>query len=113
LINALILPAAKAEARALDLPLNTPIRLTSRDDGCGGARAREHLVASKAHRRATGPPGHAPHMAKISDLNMLAMMGGQERTEAEWCELLTDAGYAGISNRPTGTPFSVIEATVR
>jgi len=52
-------------------------------------------------------------MAKISDLNMLAMMGGQERTEAEWCELLTDAGYAGISNRPTGTPFSVIEATVR
>jgi len=52
-------------------------------------------------------------MAKISDLNMLAMMGGQERTEAEWCELLTDAGYAGIAIRPTGTPFSVIEATVR
>ena len=44
---------------------------------------------------------------------MLAMMGGQERTEAEWREFLTDAGYASITIRPTGTPFSVIEATVR
>jgi hypothetical protein len=32
LINALILPAAKGEARALDLPLNTPVRLTSGND---------------------------------------------------------------------------------
>ena len=46
------------------------------------------------------PPGDAPHMAKISDLNMLAMMGGQERTEAEWRELLTDAGYAGTASPP-------------
>ena len=59
------------------------------------------------------PPGDAPHLAKISDLNMLAMMGGQERTEAGWREFLTDAGYAGIAIRPTGTPFSVIEAAVR
>ena len=42
---------------------------------------------------------------------MLAMMGGQERTEAEWREFLTVCGYAGITIRPTGTPFSVIEAT--
>jgi hypothetical protein len=41
------------------------------------------------------------------------MMGGQERTEPEWQELLTDAGYTAITIRPTGTPFSVIEATVR
>jgi hypothetical protein len=44
---------------------------------------------------------------------MLAMMGGQERTEAEWHEFLTVSGYADITIRPTGTPFSVIEATVR
>jgi hypothetical protein len=31
---------------------------------------------------------------------MLAMMGGQERTEAEWRELLTDAGYAGTASPP-------------
>ncbi len=29
------------------------------------------------------PPGDTPHMSKISDLNMLAMMGGRERTEPE------------------------------
>jgi hypothetical protein len=44
---------------------------------------------------------------------MLAMMGGQERTEAEWRGLLINAGYDGIAIHPTGTPFSVIEATVR
>ena len=72
----------------------------------GGSGARLLLIEFVV------PPGNAPHMAKISDLNMLAMMGGQERTEAEWRELLTDAGYAGIAIRPTGTPFSIIEATV-
>jgi hypothetical protein len=51
------------------------------------------------------PPGDAPHMAKISDLNMLAMMGGKERTETEWRELLTAAGFAGIGIRQTGTPI--------
>ena len=59
------------------------------------------------------PPGDAPHMSKISDLNMLAMMGGKERTEPEWRELLTAAGFTGIAIRQTGTPFSVIQATVR
>jgi hypothetical protein len=59
------------------------------------------------------PPGDAPHMSKISDLNMLAMMGGKERTETEWRELLTAAGFTGIEIRQTGTPFSVIQATAR
>ena len=59
------------------------------------------------------PPGDAPHMAKISDLNMLAMMGGKERTETEWRELLTAAGFAGIGIGQTGTPFSVIQATAQ
>ena len=73
----------------------------------GGSGARLLLIEFVV------PPGDAPHLAKISDLNMLAMMGGQERTEAEWREFLTNAGYAGIAIRPTGTPFSVIEAEVR
>lgn len=59
------------------------------------------------------PPGDAPHMAKISDLNMLAMMGGKERTETEWRELLTAAGFAGIGILQTGTPFSIIQATAQ
>jgi O-methyltransferase domain/Dimerisation domain len=59
------------------------------------------------------PPGDVPHMAKISDLNMLAMMGGKERTGTEWRELLAAAGFTGIGIRNTDTPFSVIQATVK
>ena len=59
------------------------------------------------------PPGDAPHISKISDLNMLAMMGGKERTGPEWRELLQGAGFTGIEIRQTGTPFSVIQATAQ
>jgi hypothetical protein len=59
------------------------------------------------------PAGDTPHMAKISDLNMLAMMGGKERTESEWRELLTTTGFASIEIRRTGTPFAVIQATAQ
>jgi predicted O-methyltransferase YrrM len=59
------------------------------------------------------PPGDAPHMSKISDLNMLAMMGGQERTGPEWRDLLEGTGFTGIEIRQTGTPFSVIQATAQ
>jgi hypothetical protein len=59
------------------------------------------------------PPGDGPHLSKMSDLNMLAMMGGKERTETEWRELLKGAGFTGIEVRQTGTPFSVIQAAVQ
>jgi len=41
------------------------------------------------------------------------MMGGKERTESEWRELFTTAGFANIEVRPTGTPFAVIRATAQ
>jgi O-methyltransferase domain/Dimerisation domain len=59
------------------------------------------------------PPGDAPHISKIADLNMLAMVGGKERTETEWRELLTAAGFTGIGIHNTDTPFSVIQATMK
>jgi len=59
------------------------------------------------------PPGDAPHISKISDLNMLAMVDGKKRTETEWRELLTAAGFTGIGIHNTDTPFSVIQATVK
>ena len=59
------------------------------------------------------PPGDTPHLSKMSDLNMLAMLDGQERTETEWRELLTAAGFTGIEIHQTGTPLSVIQATVQ
>jgi len=40
-------------------------------------------------------------------------MGGKERTETEWRELLTAAGFAGIGIRQTGTPFSIVQATAQ
>lgn len=59
------------------------------------------------------PPGDTPHMSKLFDLNMLAMLTGKERTETEWRELLTAAGFTGAEIRHTGTPLSVIQATVQ
>lgn len=59
------------------------------------------------------PPGDTPHLSKVSDLNMLAMLDGKERTETEWRELLTAADFTGIEIRQTSTPLSVIQATAQ
>jgi O-methyltransferase domain len=45
-------------------------------------------------------------MSKISDLNMLAMMGGKERTGPEWRALLQGAGFTGIEYARPARPFS-------
>jgi hypothetical protein len=58
------------------------------------------------------PPGDTPHMAKMIDLTMLAMLAGKERTEPQWHDLLTATGFTGIEIRDTGTPLSVIQASV-
>ena len=83
----------------------------------------QHILANIAAAAGSGarllvldfvvPPGDTPHPSKMSDLNMLAMMGGKERTETEWRELLTGVGFTGIEIRQTGTPFSVIQATAQ
>jgi hypothetical protein len=59
------------------------------------------------------PPGDTPHLSKMSDLNMLAMLDGKERTETEWRGLLTAADFTGIEIHQTGAPLSVIQATVQ
>ena len=41
-----------------------------------------------------------------------AWLAGQERAEDQWHDLLSTAGFAGIGIRETGTPLSVIHATV-
>jgi hypothetical protein len=58
-------------------------------------------------------PGDTRRLSKMSDLNMLAMMGGKERTETGWRELLAAAGFTSIGIRQTGTPLSVIQATAQ
>jgi len=59
------------------------------------------------------PPGDGPDFSKATDLIMLAMAGGKERTAAEYTDLLASAGFTIDAIKSTGTPFSAIEATLR
>jgi hypothetical protein len=54
LVDASLLPAAEADARAFGFPFDTPVRVPSGDDGRGRARARKHLVTGESHGRAAG-----------------------------------------------------------
>jgi hypothetical protein len=55
-------------------------------------------------------PGTATSFSKRTDLNMLVMTGGRERTEAEYGALLDSAGLRLTRVIPTYTEMSVIEA---
>jgi SAM-dependent methyltransferase len=61
-------------------------------------------------------PGDAPGLAKTLDLTMLLMNGGKERTETEWHELLSAAGFKLTRIVPLpyfsgGAELAAIEAT--
>jgi O-methyltransferase domain len=57
------------------------------------------------------PPDNRPSPAQAMDLNMLVILGGRERTEEEYRQLLQAAGFRLERVIPTHSPFSVIEAT--
>jgi hypothetical protein len=56
------------------------------------------------------PPGDAPHPGKILDMVMLVLIGGQERTEAEYAHLLDKAGFRLNRVVATQSPVTVVEA---
>jgi hypothetical protein len=56
------------------------------------------------------PPGNGPSFAKLLDLTMLVSPGGMERTEAEYRNLLSQAGFRLERVVPTRTEVGVIEA---
>jgi hypothetical protein len=56
------------------------------------------------------PPGDAPHPGKILDMVMLVLVGGLERTEAEYAHLLDKAGFRLNRVVATQSPVSVVEA---
>ncbi|WFU42791.1 methyltransferase [Bradyrhizobium sp. CB82] len=58
------------------------------------------------------PLGDAPHPGKILDMVMLALVGGQERTEAEYASLLHKAGFRLSRVVATQSPVSVVEAVL-
>jgi O-methyltransferase domain/Dimerisation domain len=67
------------------------------------ARARVLLV------EAVLPDGDEPSLARVFDIEML-VIGGRERTEAEYRALLARAGLRLTRVVPSAGPFSVIEA---
>jgi hypothetical protein len=58
------------------------------------------------------PAGDEPHPSKVLDFGMLAAFGGEERTEAEYAELLREAGFRLARVVPTASPLSVIEGVL-
>ena len=56
------------------------------------------------------PETNEPHFSKFIDLNMLVMTGGKERTEKEFAELLSAAGFKLLRVLHTDLPTSIVEA---
>jgi hypothetical protein len=56
------------------------------------------------------PDGNRTHPAKVLDLEMLLVVGGRERTEAGYRELLAKAGFTLTRVVRTAAPLSVVEA---
>lgn len=56
------------------------------------------------------PTGNTPHPGKMSDMIMLAVPGGQERTEPEYCRLLEKARFRLTRVVPTESAVSIVEA---
>jgi SAM-dependent methyltransferase len=55
------------------------------------------------------PAGNDPHPGKLLDLEMLVMVGGRERTEDDFRDLLAGAGFRMTRIVPTASPTCVIE----
>ena len=54
-------------------------------------------------------PGNEPDRAKISDLNMMVMNGGRERTADDFGRVFAAAGFLLSEVTPMSGPLSVIE----
>lgn len=59
------------------------------------------------------PTGSEPSLAPWMDLNMMVMVGGRERTEAEYRDLLARAGFRLTRNLPTESVLQILEAVPR
>ena len=59
------------------------------------------------------PDGDEPHLGKITDLTMLTVAGGRERTRSEFATLLTAAGFNLDRVIDGAGAYSIIEATLQ
>jgi orsellinic acid C2-O-methyltransferase len=74
-----------------------------------GTNGRVLIIERVMPERVAASPTHI--QSTMSDLNMLLLPGGQERTEAEFHALLTASGFRlmGITPLPGPVPYAVIE----
>jgi hypothetical protein len=58
------------------------------------------------------PEGDEPSYAKVIDLIMLTVVGGKERTQAEWDSLLRAGGFelVGVTMRPAASLIAAAPA---
>ncbi|MGQ0572666.1 MAG: methyltransferase [Pseudonocardia sp.] len=82
----------------------TCVRILGNVRRVGGPDARLLIVDTVL------PDGAEPHLGRMIDLTMLAMLTGQERTRAEFAALLDAAGFELRRVVPTGAHTSVLEA---
>lgn len=57
------------------------------------------------------PQGDHPHLGKLLDIVMLALLPGRERTEAEFAAVFRAAGLRHVETRAPSSPTSVLVAT--
>ena len=55
-------------------------------------------------------PGNNKQFGKLTDLNMMVLAGGKERTAEEFKTLLAKAGFTVKKIIPTGTDMFIIES---
>ncbi|WP_435178456.1 methyltransferase [Actinacidiphila sp. bgisy145] len=56
---------------------------------------------------------NSPHAGKLTDLWLMLLVGGKERTRAQYAELLAKAGFTLERVVQTASALSVVEASVR
>jgi len=56
------------------------------------------------------PEGDTPHVAKVVDINMMMLMGGEERTGKQYGRLLDKAGFRITRIIHTACECSIVEA---
>ena len=55
------------------------------------------------------PVGNEPSLSKLSDVHMMVMTGGRERTEGEYGQLLESARFKLTRVIPTESVVSIVE----
>lgn len=108
-----------AEVPAADVYLLSTILHDWDDASCAAVLERIARAAEPGARlvlvETIVPVGNEPHFSKQTDLTMLGMVSGRERTLPEFSSLLAGAGFDTdrVVPTPDTSPYGIIEATLR